>query len=198
MKKPTLSTVTPSDSDLVSDIKPEPVKVAPVTDWASDLTIVYFVGLAAGVKEGFIPAFGEKKITKGEWDYKAVRVGDILTVTKEINFWNRQSVATSLASANDNLNKARHQLESARVQRDGAAHALEKSRAKLDFVRDEDRKKEEDVLLSWELTLEEHSATYDRMEAKFKDAEAEVKRLQSVTFPDATQFVIDLNKVTLA
>ena len=181
MKKPTSSTATPSESA-----------------WANDLTIVYFVGLAAGVKEGFIPSFGEKKITKGEWDYKAVRDGDVLTVTKEVNFWNRQSVAQSLASATDTLNKVRVQLESAEGQRDGAKKALDRSRENLKFVSDEKRATEEVLVESWELTLDEHTATYNRMKAKFDEAEKEVKRFQAVTFPDAEKFVIDLNNVKLA
>lgn len=180
MKKPTSSTATPSESV-----------------WANDLTIVYFVGLAAGVKEGLIPSFGEKKVTRGEWDYKAVRDGDTLTITKEVNFWNRQSVAQSLAGAVDTLNKVRIQLESAQGQMEGAQKALDRSRENLKFVSDDKRASEEVLVESWELTLDEHTATYKRMKAKFDDAEKEVKKYQAVTFPDSEKFVIDLNNVKL-
>jgi len=181
MKKPTSSTVTPSSSD-----------------WASDGVVVYLVGLAVGVREGLVPNFGTKTISKGEYDYLATKNGDKLTIRKDVNFWNRQAAQSNVASQRDKVNAVAQKVESAKLQMDGANDALKKTLAKLEFCRPEDKAVEEAVAETWVLTADEHKETYLAAKAKLDDAEALLKEFQSVTFPDATEFTIDLTSVTLA
>jgi hypothetical protein len=181
MKKPTSSTATPSSSD-----------------WASDGVIVYLVGLSAGAKEGFVPSFGEKKLTKGEWDYRAVREGDTVKVVKEVNFWNRESAKTNVSQQQDKVNQLRVRMESAQLQMDGANKALEQTKAKLEYCRDEERAAEEAIAETWVLTALEHEETYKASKAKYDDACKVLAELKAVTFPEPTEFVIDLNTVKLA
>jgi hypothetical protein len=181
MKKPTSSTVTPSSSD-----------------WASEPVVIFLVGLAIGVREGLVPNFGTKTISKGEYDYIATRDGDKLIVRKDVNFWNRQAAQTNVASQRDKVNAQAQKVESAKLQMDGANDALKKTLAKLEFCRPEDKATEEAVAETWVLTADEHKETYLAAKAKLDDAEALLKEFQAVTFPDAIEFTIDLTSVTLA